>query len=378
MNNLNNLNEIFAPTMAIKEPEQSKTVMYNPSAKNSKNGKYTACIRFIPWHKDPNNSVIIKQQAYLKDPLTSKGRYIDSKRTVNEQCPIADTFWTLYNTKNAAMMDFAKKHISLNTTYTALIQVIQDEQHPELVGKILPWRFGKTIWDKLYQEQHPSMGTAYNPFDIINGRYFAIDIVQKAGWNNYDNCRFFDYRGQNGETSGMLYKNASGQYMITTNSSDKQEVYNFLVNETPDFDLYAYRQWTPEDNAYVTNVLTTITNYANTGNYGQNVNMAVNGATMMPPSMPNMPNIQNMAQPSMLNTQMQPQMTQPSVNVPTMGDMAVNMNTSMMNEMAQPKSIGGVVMGVDLPDVQGGTPEMPTPPSPVVMGGDLESLYGML
>lgn len=373
MSNFSNLDDIFAPKGVLKEPEQAKMVMYSPSAKNTKNGKYTACVRFIPWHKDPNNSIVIKQQAYLKDPLTGKGRYIDSKRTVNEQCPIADTFWNLYNTKNAALMDFAKANISLNTTYTALVQIIQDEQHPELVGKILPWRFGKTIWEKLYQEQHPSMGVAYNPFDIINGRYFSIDITQKGGWNNYDNCRFFDYRGQNGETSGMLYKNAMGQFMITTAASDKQEVYNYLVSESPDFSVYAYREWTPEDNAYVTNVLATITNYANTGSYGQNVNMAVNNVQAAPQVvMPTMGNPVQTTQTPVMN--IQPQM-QTVPQMPTVGQANpnVSMNMPQMDMPSQPS-----IIGIDLPDVGMTTPQMPSQPSPVAVGMGLEEMYNSL
>ena len=61
MSNFSNLDDIFAPKGVLKEPEQAKMVMYSPSAKNTKNGKYTACVRFIPWHKDPNNSIVIKQ-----------------------------------------------------------------------------------------------------------------------------------------------------------------------------------------------------------------------------------------------------------------------------------------------------------------------------
>ena len=382
MNGLNNLDEIFAPKNAIKEPEQAKMLMYNPSAKNSKNGKYTACIRFVPWYKDPANSIVIKQQAYLKDPLTGKGRYIDSKRTVNEQCPIADAFWNLYNTKNAALMDFAKANISLNTTYTALVQIISDEQHPELNGKILPWRFGKTIWDKLYNEQHPTMGIAYNPFDIINGRYFAINVIQKGGWNNYDNCGFFDYRGQNGETSGMLYLN-NGRYEIATANSDRQTIYDFLVNNTPDFSAYAYKPWTAEDNAYVNNVLQTITNYANTGSYGQNVNMAMSTAASAP--------VMNTPQTTMPQHQMNavPQMPQMNASpvMPQMNEGAPY-STAQMPSMPQmnaaPQMNASPVMpqisGIDLPDVgmDAGMPQMNAQVTPVNMGMGLDDLYGNL
>lgn len=364
---MSNLDEIFAPTNAVEEPEKKRTLEFNPSAKSSKTGTYNAVIRFIPWHGDPSKSVMKKEQIWLKDPISQKGRYIDSPKTVGEQCIVTDLFWNLYNSQNAQLKDFAKAHISIGPTYAALVQVITDEQHPELVGKIVPWRFKKSIWDKLFNETHPQMGVPYNPFDIINGRYFSVKVVQKSGWNNYDQCSFFDYRGQNGETSGMLMLNEAGTgYEIVTAQTDRNRVYNYLVANSPDMTVYDYKPWTSDESNYVQSVVQTISNYANTGTYGQNVAMA----TAQPMSTPQMQMPQTSAP-------VLPIMPQTQVNtVPNFQMNDVVQNTQTAPTMPQTPNI----QGIDLPDMtmnnNGPMMQDSVQPVPQVVGMGLDSLYG--
>lgn len=362
---MSNLDQIFAPIDAIKEPEVKKVLEYNPSAKNSKTGVYQGCIRFIPWHMDPNKSIMQKTQVFLTDPLTQRGRYIDSPRSVNEQCVITDTFWSLYNSDNAVLKDFAKKHINISTTYTALVQIVADDQHPELVGKILPWRFKKTIWEKLYNESHPQMGIAYNPFDIINGRYFSIKVVLKNGWNNYDNCGFFDYRGNNGETSGMLMMNESNRFEIVTPNTDRQRVYDYLVQNSPNLNDYDYKPWTTDDANYVNSVIQTITQYAQTGTYGQNVAVATAPQVNQQVSMP------NMSVPSM-----QPIPTTP-YSQPAVPTMSMPNGPVMEANVQSVPPVASPIMGIDLPQMNNESiPQMNA--TPQNSGMNLADLYGGL
>lgn len=374
---MNNLDEIFAPTNAVVEPEKPKRALeFNPSAKNSKNGTYNAVIRFIPWYKDPSKSVMKKEQIYLIDPLSNRGRYIDSPKSVGEQCIVTDLFWNLFNSQNVALKEFGKKHINISGAYTALVQIITDDQHPELVGKILPWRFKKAIWDKLFNESHPQMGVAYNPFDIINGRYFSVKVVQKGGWNNYDQCNFFDYRGQNGETSGMLMLNDAGNaFEIVTNQTDRQRVYNYLVANSPDLSVYDYKPWTADESNYVQGVVQTINQYANTGTYGQNVAMAtsVTAPTYPQPTAGGVVQ-QTVTAPIQTNVQPVVEMQMPAMPQPQMP--TVNMNATMPSvEIPQTPTI----QGIDLPDMGGPVmPEMQNVAAPNPVGMGLDNLYGVL
>lgn len=380
---MNNLDEIFAPTNAVVEEEKKRVLEFNPSAKASKTGTYSAVVRFIPWHANPSKCVMKKEQIWLKDPVSQKGRYIDSPRTVGEQCIVTDLFWNLYNSQNASLKDFAKAHISISPTYCALVQVITDEQHPELVGKIVPWRFKKSIWDKLLNEQHPQMGLAYNPFDIINGRYFSVKVSLRSGWNNYDQCNFFDYRGQNGETSGMLMLNEAGTgYEIVTNQTDRTRVYNYLVANSPDLSVYDYKPWTADESNYVQGVVQTISNYANTGSYGHNVAMATSPnqpqQQYQQPSVGSMPAMTNVApQMNMPTPSVTPVM--PNVSMPSAAPQMPMMSESVPATPMQMPTPG--ISGIDLPDMtMPSTPMMSdsVPVAPQVVGSGLESLYGSL
>lgn len=346
-----NLDSIFAPNFNMNQPGADrgfKKEEFAPNAKSGKNGEYKAVVRFIPWYQDPENPIFSKVQGWIVDPTTNRGRTIDSPKSINQQCPIVDLFWQLMNSGREEFKQLAKKCLSTSTTYTALVQVMVDEQHPENVGKILPWRFKKTIWDKIYNEMHPQMGKGHNPFDIINGRYFSIKVTLKSNYNNYDNCLFFDYAGDNGETSGMWIKNAYNQWEIVTANSDRQAVYDYLVANTPDMSKYTYNEWTEEDSKFVTGVLNTISDYANMGTVGQNLG-AINGSPIMSPSaVPAPPTMGGFVHstpsavptPPMMEAMMMPTPAAPAVSVPTMDTIsAVPSMPSMPN-----------ITGVDVPN----------------------------
>ena len=358
---MTNLDSLFAPMNAITEPEKKVIAEFNPSAKNSASGVYRAVVKFLPWHENPDKSVMRKTQCFVVDPITQKGRYIDSLRNVGKQCPVVNMFWNIYNTNNKQLQDFAKKFLGNGETYTSLVQIISDDQHPELVGKIVPWRFKKTIWEKLYNEQHPQVGMAHNPFDIINGRYFSVYVVLKNGWNNYDNCQFFDYIGENGEPSSMMMLNpATNTYQHITAQTDRQSVYDYLVANSPNLGAYDHREWSPEDVQYVNGVLQTITNYVQNGG---NVAQAAPATTFnMPTPEVNTPAVNEVAMPSgmpNMNTSPTPSttpMTAPNMNMPTPG---LNMNSSVTPPPVVPSMPS--ITGIDLPEISN-TPTAPTMP----------------
>lgn len=378
---MSNLDQLFAPTNVINEPAKKESAYeFNPSAKNVQGGVYQAIIRFVPWHKDPSKSIMSKYQAFVKDPVSQKGRYIDSLKNVGKDCPIVNTFWELYNTKMPSLQDFAKKHLSYSETFVSLVQVISDEHHPELVGKILPWRFKKTIWEKLYNEQHPQMGVGSNPFDIINGRYFAIKVVLKNGWNNYDNCGFFDYKTATGAVgaSAMLMVNpVTNTYEPVTTSTDRQSVYNYLVTNSPDLGIYDHREWSPEDTQFVMGVCQTVKTYAQTGNIAQNV------ATATAPTMSAAPNpVVNVAPPSATPTMpSMPQFESATPSAPSMPQMNVpQMNVPQMNVPQMGTTVPGApsITGVDLPDQMMARPTAQPVATPQATGLNLQDIYNDL
>jgi hypothetical protein len=79
---------------------------------------------------------------------------------------------------------FSRRH-----NFATLVQVIKDENQPELEGKILTYRFGKKLWEKIQAELKPIMGEPHNPFDLLAGKAFHLKITKVSGFNNYDQSK---------------------------------------------------------------------------------------------------------------------------------------------------------------------------------------------
>lgn len=376
---MSNVNDIFNAAPNIEQlGNQVVRDEFNPSAKNSKTGTYTALIRFVTWYKNPQKPIVSKWESYLTDPITKQSRVVDSLKNFNSSCPINDTYWTLQNTKDVQMQTLAKKHINTYNTFASLIQIIQDDVHPENNGKILVWRFKKTIYEKITNEIKPQFGTNPSPFDPINGRYFAVNVSIKNGYNNYDNCQFV-----NANTSG-LYINNGGSFVQIDANTDRQLVYDFLVNNSPDLDAYLPKEWDEKTSTFVTTALENINRIAQGGGISNNI------GNVMTPSMPNSnplasspigampiptPTPQTVATPSPMVEFVTPKVETITPNPVTMSAVP-NAPTFNSNPNNTPTPNMGGVSGIDLPPVINNTPTPEVTPTPVGLGLGLNDIIG--
>ena len=366
---MSNLNDIFGAVPSIEQPAQNfKLDEFNPSAKSSKTGTYTAIIKFIPWHVDPQKSIMSKTESYLTDPNTKQGKVVDSLKNFQQSCPIVDTFWALHNSGDASLQAFVKKHINTYTSHASIVQVIKDDVHPENNGKFLVWRYKKTIWDKLYNESHPQYGTNPQPFDIINGRYFAVNVSLKSGYNNYDNCQFI-----NASSSGIYIADANGNFSQVDATTDRQTIYNYLVNNSPDLNKYAPKEWDEKTSIFVTTTLDNINRYAQAGTMSSNI-AAVGGPLNTPP----MGAINVTPQsPVSTNPVVTPAPTMPSFNnVSNPNTMSVTdlNNNFTTNQSPTPPQVPNIT-GVDLPPMPN---IQAAPTAPVGLGLGLDDIVGNL
>jgi hypothetical protein len=362
---MSNLNDIFSAVPTIEQPTQNfKVDEFNPSAKSSKTGTYTAIVRFVPWHVDPTKSIMSKQESFLTDPASRQSRTVDSLKNFQQSCPIVDTFWALHNSGDASLQAFIKKHINTYTSHASIVQIIQDDVHPENNGKLLIWRYKKTIWDKLYNESHPQFGVNPQPFDIVNGRYFAVNVTLKSGYNNYDNCQFI-----NAQTSGIYVNTPNGGFSQVDSSTDRQLIYDFLVNNSPDLSKYAPKEWDEKTAAFVNGALDAINRYAQLGSIPGNIAAVTNTnplannpvATNVPPTPQfSVPTPQfNTPTSNVLNVA--PSFTPPTSDVPNVTPVTVTTPT--------PASI----TGIDLPPV---VEVSNVPQPPVGLGLGLNDIVG--
>ena len=76
--------------------------------------------------------------------------------------------------------------------YYANIYVVEDAANPENNGKVMLYKFGKKIFDKLMEAMQPEFpdDPQINPFDMWEGANFKLKIRKVDGYWNYDKSEF--------------------------------------------------------------------------------------------------------------------------------------------------------------------------------------------
>ena len=76
--------------------------------------------------------------------------------------------------------------------YYSNVYIVQDSANPENEGKVMLYRYGKKIFDKLMETMQPAFEDekAINPFDLWEGANFKLKIRKVDGYWNYDKSEF--------------------------------------------------------------------------------------------------------------------------------------------------------------------------------------------
>lgn len=267
-------NAFFNPDTEVKEQKSAQTDEYSPSAAKGKNDLYQSVVRFIPWWQNPKSgSIQEKWVSYLQDPVTNRGRYVDCPSSIGKPSPLQDIYWKLKKSESVQEQKLADT-FSRRHSYASLIQVIRDENAPELEGKILVWRYGVKLWEKINSELKPIIGEKHDPFDIINGKVFALVITKQSGYNNYDQSKFLEKKiplclpGPEKDGKPTLEP--------ITITSDQKTVFEWVKANSPDLSKYAYREWDQDTFDYVNHVITSVTGQ---GSVSQKYDNVVNRET---------------------------------------------------------------------------------------------------
>lgn len=370
---------IFNPTGAIETPRLTNTDLYKVSYKEGKNGIYTATVKFIVNVNNPARCIVDKQVSWVKDPVANRGMYVDDPRSIGEYSPVTDMFFKFFNTKIDAFVDYAKKNLSSKLQYASLVQIINDEQHPELNGQIKVFIYGKKIWQKIYDQEHLPGVPPVNPFHPIEGRYFYIRCVEQSGFNNFDQSMFLD---KGNTSSAMWMPNLDGTAMVQIDeTTDQNRIVEYLRSVSPDLSKYEYQPWTEEQAKFVDTALQQANAYLNGGTL--QTNMAVlNGGmqTVAQPSFPGVgmpqanPGMQpGMGMPQQMGQPMPQQMPTPQMPTPQMPQPAAPANNSFAGfSIGSVPSTGATPGAMPAPSTMP-NPGMPAPqmPAPGISGVNL-------
>ena len=97
----------------------------------------------------------------------------------------------LWNNGTDAGKDAARKQ-KRKLTYIANIYVVKDPANPANEGKVMLYKFGKKIFDKITAAMQPEFEDeeAIDPFDFWQGANFKLKAKNVAGYRNYDSSEF--------------------------------------------------------------------------------------------------------------------------------------------------------------------------------------------
>lgn len=218
------------------EPVRNRVIdenLYTINLADAADGVYKARVRFLPNPADIKKSIIAKYNYWLTDSNGDNGISVDDPTTIGEKSPINELYWKLKKSPNVVDQNIADEFLKRNRYFFSLVQIIKDDQHPELVGQVKVFRYGIKIKEKIDQEFNDEDGG--NPFNIMSGREFKLEVKKVGGYQNYDACKFA------GSKQPVSIKGKP----LTKTPADKKRLESLYEN-APDLDNYTFKPWSAE------------------------------------------------------------------------------------------------------------------------------------
>jgi len=161
---------------------------FYPQLDENKNGQ--AIIRFLPPSEGEESPWVKVYSHGFKGPAGQW--YIEEcPTTVNKECPVCAANSILWNSGIESDKTIVRER-KRRMQYIANILVVEDKKNPEREGKVMLFKFGAKIFDKLKTAMYPEFDgeVAVNPFDFWEGANFRLRIRKVDGNVNYDKSEF--------------------------------------------------------------------------------------------------------------------------------------------------------------------------------------------
>lgn len=266
----------------LDKKSNSNDGIYRPNLKNAKDKKkgYRAVLRFLPNFTTDGKLgefTITKLVHYANfTDYTDLNGYYDSMKSFGkgEKCDLYDTFWQLKNSKSVVQQERAKQ-IAYSTKYYSYVQVIEDENQPEMEGKIMIFPFGKKIKEKIAAEYSGEItGEKCNVYDIANGKDFVLIIREVGGFANYDSSTFKP------EVSAIkisgkevpVVEDSNGKRSI--NAKFQGHVKEYLLKRDKNLEDFAPQKWNEQQRGKVQRIVEILT-----GNPVSQANASISSAS---------------------------------------------------------------------------------------------------
>ena len=205
LRNQNSLDKLLQQVQKDIEPQGEKKSyvderLWKPQVDKVGNGY--AVIRFLPAPSGEELPWVRLWNHAFQGP-TGQWYIENSLTTMNQNDPVSEYNSALWNSGVESDKEIARKQ-KRKLQYYSNIYVVEDSMNPENNGKVMLYRYGKKIYDKIMEAMQPEFAdeTPINPFDLWEGANFKLKIRKVDGYWNYDKSEFdsptalFDNDGQ--------------------------------------------------------------------------------------------------------------------------------------------------------------------------------------
>lgn len=155
-----------------------------------KAGNGTATLRFLP-RVEGDELPWVRLFSHGFQGPTGKWYIENSLTTLGENDPVGELNTKLWNSGSEANKEIARKQ-KRKLSFTANVLIVSDPKHPENEGKVMLFKFGKKIFDKIMDKARPTFEDEkpVNVFDLWEGANFKLRMRKKDGYANYDESVF--------------------------------------------------------------------------------------------------------------------------------------------------------------------------------------------
>jgi len=235
--------------------------------KDKKKG-YRSVVRLLPnlTQEGKVGQAAIEKITHYVDIKNAKelSGWFDSAKNFNEKCPLTDLYYNMVNSKNAILQEKAKC-LKYSKKYYSYVLVIEDENQPELVGKVMIFQYGKTIKDKILAEKNGEIsGVPCNVFDLTAGKDFVLLVKEiQTGDETYPDYKNSMFKP---ETSSLpIYfedKAAFKNVPLTDGKIDPKAqtmVKDFLFKREHELEEFAPKRLSEEQHAKINEITAYLT-----------------------------------------------------------------------------------------------------------------------
>lgn len=194
-----------------KPQSQGNSLVYRtrPADSKSEDGVYRCTIKPVYNPFDFKDSILEQQSYGLQD--ASGWFSVVSSLTINDtSCPIFKAWKKCHFADKAQNPQLwkqaAKKEEGGNALFDKrfaryiTIQILEDQNQPELVGKYMLWKLPKSIYDLIINKQNPSAESKKSPIpvmDFLFGRAIELEVTPGPGGPGDERySRETKYRGE--------------------------------------------------------------------------------------------------------------------------------------------------------------------------------------